>query len=380
MANAMEPTISSNAYPDDDVWRVLEFVAYHQGRDEEPDELVDLLRGADFDHGRLVEQSLRHGLTAALADFVFRHRLHRSLPGWMQNSLLSYRSLSEHRARLLTDEAVTITASLERAGIRAAWTKGAIVQSTLYDSTFVRMFNDVDLMIDPGDRGGVEEALVSLGYRPRSTFDPVTGELRDLSRAKQIIYQLNPDHLPHFYRLIDDLCVPVLCVDVANSLTWHNSDWQVPMDAVLAEIWSVEVVGGARLPSLSPAHSFLFLCLHLFREGWVERFVQSGDVSLAQFVDIARAWLRSSAEVRARVRADLVAFDLAEPVAWVCGHTDALFGSEMVAELGLTAFAGRDWLASAQGGGGRRLTWSGDMRERLRDPRPTWLAPADGQG
>ncbi|KUF18647.1 nucleotidyltransferase family protein [Streptomyces silvensis] len=380
MTQDRKATPPSADYPDDDVWAVLELVASQQGLDEDPGERADLVRSPDFDHGRLVEHAMRHGLMAALADYLYRHGLYRAMPGWLRNPVLNYRFLSEHRARAFTGEAARVAACMEQAGIRFAWTKGVVLQSTLYDSTFVRTYNDIDMMIDPGDREGTEKALISLDYRPRSTFDPVNKKLRDLSRAKQLIYRMSPDHLPHFHRLTDDACVPTICVDVANSLTWHNSDWQVPMDAVMEEIRPVEVVGGGSLTTLSPSHSLLFLFLHLFREAWIERVFLDGDITLAQLADIARAWRRASIEDRQRVRTDMIEFGLSEPVAWVGGHTDAVFGTDVVHELGLADFAGGDWLASAQGSGGCRLRWSGDMRERLRNPARMKLTPIDTEG
>ncbi|MGW1845545.1 nucleotidyltransferase family protein [Streptomyces sp. NPDC001966] len=360
---------------DDAVWGVLQLIALQQGLDEEPDERAAPLARADFDHGRLVEQAMRHGLLAALAHYLHRHGLRRTLPARLRNPVLSYLLMSEHRAHLLTHEALRVSTALEGAGIQAAWTKGVVLQSTLYDDSGVRTYNDIDLMIAPADRERTQAALVDLGYEAAVAFDPTARELRKISRAAERMYRMSPDHLPHFHRLVDDLCVPHISVDVANSLTWHGSAWHVPLGPVMAQRETVNVLGGTPLPTLSPTHCFLFLCLHLFREAWVQRTVQTKDVSLAQFADIARQWRRSSPQTRRRVAESVATWELAGPVAWVCAHTDALLGTEMVAGLGLAAAADPAWLASGQGGSGRRLTWSGDMRERLRSPHPPELVP-----
>ena len=361
--------------PSDAVWDLLVLVALRQGLDEEPDERVEALRRPYFDHGRLVEQAMRHGLLAALAHFLHQHGLRRTLPARLRNPVLSQLLLNRHRARLLTAEALRVSAGFEAAGIRAAWTKGVVVQSTLYEGTGVRVYNDIDVMIAPADRPGALKALTELGYAPSTRFDPVTQELEKISRAAERIYQMSPDHLPHAHRLTEDTCVPVVCVDVANSFTWHGCPWQVPVDKVLARIESTPVGPGATLPALSPADMFLFLCLHLFREGWVERTIRTKDVSLAQFADIARQWRRASTVTRERVAEETREFGLSAPIAWVCAHADQLFATSMVDELGLRATATRAWLASAQGSSGLALCWPGDMERRLRSGEAPVLSP-----
>lgn len=362
---------------DDAVWGVLELVATSQGLDDAPDDRAAPLGAPDFDHGRLVEQAMRHGLLAALADYLHRHGLRRTLPARLRNPVASYLRLSRHRARLLTGAAEQVTRVLVGEGVPAAWTKGVVLQSTLYDGTGVRTFNDIDLMIRPVDRDRIRDVLVAVGYQPATRFDQSTGELRAIGRAAERMYQLSPDHLPHLHLPTDDLIVPAVSLDVANSLTWHGSRWQVPVDQVLERAAPVPV-GPATLPALSDVDSFLFLCLHLFREGWIQRTIATKDVSLAQFADIHRQWRRVGAGRHDAIAGAVAGYGLAEPVGWVCGHTDALFGTDLVARLGLTAQVTTAWLASAQGSDGRSLSWSGDMRERLRDPgTPALVRPSD---
>jgi hypothetical protein len=356
-------------------WTALELVAEWQGLNEEPDARVSLLRRPDFDHGELVQQAMRHGLLAALADFLNRHGLRKTLPHRLRTPVLHYLRLSEYRTGLLTQEAIRVSGELARAGVRAAWTKGVTLQSTLFDNTSVRTFNDIDLMVAPDDREPAKAALIGLGYVPDAVFDPKARELKAISRVDQRLYRMFPDHLPHFRLLTDDICVPVISVDVANSLTWYGSTWQVPMDRVMDGAEPVPVAGGGTLPALSAPHSFVFLCLHLFREGWLQRTITTKDLALAQFADILRQWQRSSPEVRRDLRTNVREFGLAAPVAWACGHTDALFGSGILGELSLTEQAGPAWLASAQGTAGQSLTWHGDMRRRLRDVGALALSP-----
>lgn len=362
---------------DERVWSLIELLAEHQGRDESPDGRSKLLDHPEFDHGRLVEQAMRQGLLAALGDFVTRHGLSKQLPPRLRQPVEMYLRLARHRAKVFTAEAARIAEGLAEFGITVAFTKGIVLQSTLYGNSGVRTYDDIDLMVYPDDTDRIHEALVALGFESEKVYDSGSNALTAMSRADAIMYRLSPDHLPHFHRLVDDICVADIAVDVASSLTWHGSTWQVPMDLAMADLTPATVLDDVILPTLSPVYSFLFLCLHLFREGWIERTIKAKDVSLAQFADIARQWQRSSPEVQSHIETVIKALGLERPIAWPCGHTDALFGTRIVEVLGLTEYASPEWLATAQGAGERKLRWSGDMRRRLRAPRPPNLVAAE---
>ncbi|MFJ9424543.1 nucleotidyltransferase family protein [Streptomyces sp. NPDC101249] len=368
MTAEKDPSITGR--PGDDVWSFVELIATHQGIDAPPDERAELIRRPDFDHGRLVEQAMRHGLLAALADLLNRHGLRRDLPARLRAPVMAALRHNEYRAHFLTTEAARLAGTLAEAGLTCAFTKGVVLQNSLYAVPGIRNFNDVDLMIAPGDREPVRAALLDAGFTAGTDFDPGTKELRPLSRGDARMYQMSPDHWPHFHRLTGDLGVPDVAVDVANSLTWHGGPWQVPMDEVMAGVVPARVTDEVTLPTLSPVDTFLFLCLHVFRESWIVRTARRKDVSLAQFVDVVRHWTLQPPGTRAEIAAAVARLGLADPIAWVCGHTDTLFGSGIVAELGLSGHARPEWLASAGAGPGQRLVWSGDIRERLRTPAP----------
>jgi hypothetical protein len=357
-------------WPDDEVWEMLELVAVNQGLNADLGGRLQPLRRPGFDHGRLVELAMRHGLLPALADFLNRNQLRRDLPMRLRAPVMSYLRLSEHRALLLTAEAQRIADALAIARITFAFTKGVVLQSALYGQVGLRTFNDIDLMIAPEDRNRIRAAIISLGYEPDTDFDPGSKNLKKISRAAERIYQLSPDHWPHFHRLTDDVSTPIISVDVANSMTWHSCEWEVPLAPVMRAITPVATFTGTTLPSLSPAHSFIFVCLHLFREGWVQRNIALKDICLSQFVDIVRHWQRASAEDRRLMRELVDQTGIARPIAWACGHTDALFGSDIISGLELTDHVAPEWLNSAQGTNGQLLTWTGTMRSRLRSPTP----------
>jgi hypothetical protein len=353
-------TAPQGPVPDSDVRAVLLAVAEYQGLDQVPAAAATALSRPDFDHGRLIEYALRHKLAAALADYVNRHGLRRSFPRPLRPALQSFLQVAQHRATVLTAEAARVSEALAAEGIAAAWTKGVVAQDRLYDGRGIRQFNDIDLMIRPEDRDRLRATLLDDGYVADQTWDPASGRLIPRSRTFLRIYKLSPDHLPHFHRIGPDPVVPDVSLDVANSLTWHGADWQVPMDEVLALRRNV-TVGEVPLPALSAVHSFLFVCLHLFREGWLDRFTRVKGVNLAQPAEVLREWRRLDAGERAGVVAAIAAHGLARPVAWACGHTDAVFGTSLTEDIGLRDSADADWLTQAMGAKGEMVRRTGSL-------------------
>ncbi len=79
-----------------------------------------------------------------------------------------------------------------------------------------------------------------------------------------------------------------------------------------------------------------------------------------------------------RMLADRIAARVgALALVWACAHTDSLFGSDLVGELGLGAYRDDDWLRSARGSDGSCRYWSGDIRRRLADREPLALTSGE---
>ncbi|MFE7504653.1 nucleotidyltransferase family protein [Promicromonospora sp. NPDC057488] len=349
----------------DDVWTFLELVAGHPHASE-PGAAGELIGRAHFDHDRMVGLAMRHGLLPSVANFLHVNGLRRSLPTRLRNPVLNALYHSRHRSALLTLAAVEINAALSAHKIPVVWTKGVVLQTWLYRNTGTRLFNDLDIMVLPEHRESVSEVLMSAGFKAGHRFDPSSATLVPVDRKTTTLYRLSPDHLVPFNRLTGDVAVPVVVIDVANSLTWHGSPWDVPVHLVQEPAVLVPVREGDCLPAMAPPHSLLFLCLHLFREGWFEGTIRLKDISLAQFADISLAWRQLSGPERQELGRLIHHHGLQEPLAWATAHTDSIFGDMMTEELDLSEYATADWLSSARGRGEDVLHWSGTMRERLR--------------
>lgn len=353
-------------------WRLLVLVSVADEADDRCGHAVELTRARQFDVDRLVGMAARHGLAPKLAQFLQLSDRFGMLPATSRRHLRESWDRNRDRTRRHVTETVAITRRLAAAGLAVAVTKGVAAQATLYDHAGTRSFNDIDLMVLPAHRGQVADVLAELGYQQGKAYQHRTGKLVDIPRQESLAYRLYPDHLPHLTRLTGDDALPYVVVDVAFSLTWYTASWQVPTEDVLAEPVPLPVAGG-ELPVLEPRYDFLFLCLHLFREGWLAGTIATKDVRLAQFADICRHWARLTCQRRAALAEVIDRHALHAPVAWVTGHTDQLFGTAITAALGLTDLAAPDWLGSACVRDGEYLAWPGSMARRLAEQGPPTL-------
>ncbi|WP_030434524.1 nucleotidyltransferase family protein [Actinoplanes subtropicus] len=346
-------------------WHLLELVSVADPGTEMFGRAADLggrIGDGGIDPDELLSQAARHALVPILADFLVQAELLTRMPHNVQRHLLGALYWNRHKTAEYVAEARSVAGALQRKGIRVACTKGVVCQQLLYDGRGTRHFGDVDLMVLPDQSAAAAETLFELGYVGGKRIDHRTGELVDIARSLKLTYQLYPDHLPHFFRVPGRAGIPYYMVDVAHSLTWFSSGWQIPMDEALAV--RTEIDG---LPALSTPYGFLFVLLHLFREAWFERTIREKDARLTQFADVWRFWHRRGRESADEIIEISGKYGIRPAVAWVAGHVDALYGSRLVDELRVRDLADDRWLRSAGAADGGYLAWDGDMRRRLCD-------------
>ncbi|GAA4294340.1 hypothetical protein GCM10023086_06360 [Streptomyces venetus] len=362
----------------ENAWRLLGHVCTADLDPRAAAAAAELLSGP-LDVDELISQAARHALLPALAAHVIEVERTDLFPLELRRHLIDSLYWNRHKTALATAEALRIGAAADASGMSLACTKGVVCQFTTYGGRGVRAFGDIDLMAHPDDREKVAALLGDLGYSGAVTYDHKAGRVVELGRADKALYRLHRDHLPHFLRVTEGESIPFHVVDVAFSLTWQTSGWQLPMDEVLADLEQVAVPGpsgGDVLPALAVPYDFLFLVLHLFREAWFQRTILKKNVRLGQFADICRFWWLRGRDHAAEISRLVAAHGLQPPIAWVCHHTDAVFGSALVAELGLDGYVAEDWVNSAGATDGSGLAWRGSMRDRLRDRVPPQLTAA----
>lgn len=355
-------TTSSTETPLTPEWRILELLARGLTHDSQRQSLRDLLLSRDLSWGELIEQALRNKMLPMLAYHVTSAGLRFDVPQTIYQHLQSTLEWNRHQIDLFRRETVRVAQALTGKGISFVVTKGMAFESTLYDGLGTRYMNDIDLMIAPADRESVMSVMRELGFHPFFEWaqDP---------RREEISSRLNPDHLPKLARQVNQPGTQMIQIDTANSLTWTKSPFDIPVEKALADTIEQPIPGVPQvsLPVFRPNYQFLFTVLHLFREAWLQKFVEFGnDVGLMKFGDVIRLFERERDALTDGALAEIMeAHKVTDPVAWVLRQMDEVFGTDTLEALNLQQSGDESLLDQQMSSKGYVGAWGQSMRERL---------------
>lgn len=345
-------------------WMILELLARGLTDESEREMAVELITSDTLNWGELLEQALRHKMLPMLAHHVISAELRFDVPTTIYQHLESALEWNRFQIDVFRREAVRVGQALTGRGIRFVITKGIAFESTLYGGLGTRYMNDIDFMIAPADRDATMSVLKELGFR-------VFFEWARDARREEISSRLNPDHLPKLARNIDQPGTRLINVDVANSLTWTKSPFDVSVEEALKDPVAQPVPGipGAILPCFRPVYQFLFTALHLFREAWLKKFVDFGnDVGLMKFGDLIRLIESYPEELSdGELLQVMQTNNLTHPVAWVLRNLDETFQTKTAELLALQDYGDEQLLASQMSAGGYISLSGQSMRERLQN-------------
>lgn len=343
-------------------WMLLELLARGIADDSEGEMARDLLLSDNLNWGELLEQALRHKMLPMLAHHIISAEVRFDVPTSIYMHMESALEWNRCQIEVFRNETARVAQGLAGRGLPFVVTKGMTFESTIYGGLGTRHMNDIDFMIAPSDRDSVMGVLQELGFR---TFF----EWAKDPRREEISSRLNRDHLPKLIRPIDQPGTRVINIDVANSLTWTKSPFDVPVEEALKDPVQLPLPGmpGVSVPSFRPIYQFLFTVLHLFREAWLQKFVDFGnDVGLMKFGDVIRLIDSNRGELTdGELLRTMETHNVTHPVAWVLRRLDETFQTHTLEQLALEEHGDEELLASQMQSSGYVGAWGQSMRGRL---------------
>lgn len=335
----------------------------------------ELVISETLNWGELLEQALRHKMLPMLAHNIISAELRFDIPTAIYQHLESALEWNRCQIEVFRRETARVAQGLSSRGVRFVVTKGMSFESTLYGNLGIRHMNDIDFMIAPSDREVVMSAMEELGFRPFFSW------AKD-ARREEISSRLNRDHLPKHARQVDQPGIGIINVDIANSLTWTKSPFDVPVEEALQNPIEQPVPGmpGVKLPCFRPTYQFLFTVLHLFREAWLQKFVEFGtDVGLMKFGDVIRLVDHNHSELTdGELVRIMEAHHVSHPVAWVIRQLDETFQTRTLELLRLEEYGDEKLLASQMQSSAYVRTSGQSMRERLQSKTRGSAPPVAG--
>jgi len=237
-------------------------------RPEEGAGLADELRKV-LDWNLLFRSAVRHRVAPLLFHNISRWADSRVPPDFLDRlRALHLGNLADNvrAARAL----VGIMAAFEGAGIRAAAYKGPVLAVSAYGDLGLRMFNDLDVFVDPPGLSRAFELAAEQGYRAEQ-------------EASAALHPLT-------IRFLRDVVFWDRRRRVALEIQWRLAQRYHPVFSEPGELWGRTVrleIEGAFLRTFSAEDTLLLLCLHGLYHSW----------SFLQMVaDVAESLRRSKIE------------------------------------------------------------------------------------
>jgi hypothetical protein len=247
-----------------------------------------------LDWNEFLRLAEHHGVLPLAAVNLFKYRSaasRRELPPDIERSLRSAYDVNLRRSLWFTAELARIMQHFEQRQLRAIPYKGPSLAQSLYRDVGLRSFSDLDFLIPPTDFEQAKQALAEIGYRPSADLAPAIERLWlrigyersfDGAAGKNLV-ELQWALLPHFYAIdlrgndmrVNDLRVNDLRV---NDLRIKDSRAASLSVEDLLERAGRAVIGGCKVPSLSPEDSLLVLCLHAAKHLWT-RLIWLSDIA-----------------------------------------------------------------------------------------------------
>ena len=368
-ASAAAPAAAGQGAAGDDAeWAVLEALCLSfADRRPLPAEAVQRMHCQTFSWGTFLMHATTHKLHLVAASQLLTSEAAAFVPKRIRALLQDAWLLNQHKARLLAAEAVRVTSAAATRDVVVVVRKGIAFDFEFYGAMGARTFADIDYLVLPAARASAMALFSDLGYSV-GDFDHASATIVPMERRRLAAYRLNPDHLPKMVVTLDDPVIRFVDADVANSLTWHQSAYTVPLEQPVASARALRLGAAGDIRVLPADYQFLDTVLHLFREAYVETVLREDNaITLSAFLDVVLCWrwCLSQGTTSDMLGALVHRLELSPPVSWVLAHTDALFGTTMLAALGRSADGATLPLASWQPMDGRPGRWHGDLRRRL---------------
>ena len=336
-----------------------------------------IVRNRKINWGEVIEQSMLHKMLPTLAERMVSqfytssvHIKYDCMPnfigGYFRQALLT----NIQKIKVFRKAMLPILEAFKNRNIPIVSTKGFVFENTLHGANGSRNFNtDVDFMILPKNMNDAEEIMKDLGIA-QGYYDYNTNSILPHSRKDILTYKMSPDHLAPFCVITGDPIIKFVYVDFASSFTWINSPYEISIKDALAKKEKIEIDHEdfkIIVPKFDLAYEFIFTILHLFREAWIERWVNiQQDVNLMKFFDVIQLYYSNEDYFSSDLFRDLLdKYDINRPVYWVLEHMDRTFSTDAVKRMKLQKYSDEDFLFSANGNLSGPKEWYGSMRDRL---------------
>ncbi|MCM1285692.1 MAG: nucleotidyltransferase family protein [Acetobacter sp.] len=157
--------------------------------------------------------------------------------------------------------------------------KGAHLIKNMYNSFYIRATNDFDFLFKKKDLSIIKSTLNDLGYY-QGEYDSKTDTIIPFNAKKRILYNTKMYNLLPYIKIVNNAALKTNLFDFSHSL-----DFDLKNNIVEEMIEAASFNDGVW--ELKPAHFFIHMCCHHYREGSHASWILIGkDLNIIKFCDV----------------------------------------------------------------------------------------------
>jgi len=171
---------------------------------------------------------------------------------------------------------------LSKADFSYALVKGPMLSKLAYNSPFMRLSADVDILVDKKDCDKIKNLLYEEGFIQGRV---VSKEIIPYSRKEIIFQSISSHQIAQFVHATNNKLCPYVIVDVNTDIYWGESKKAIDIGKLLEKTIKQEICG-FHFNFLETELHFILLCLHHYKDLNSLFLLATRGIKLETFSDI----------------------------------------------------------------------------------------------
>lgn len=244
-----------------------------------------------YDWGVILYQSVLHKIVPIIYGDLIKNNLIGTVSNQIYKVMKNITDISKYHNRVLQEQAELILRQATQENIEMLILKGPILADFLYDDSRMRIFGDLDILVEKTNLPQMKELLTGNGY-VQGSYDKSLETIIPVSRREIIERELYTHETVEFHKINEDSYMTDLVIDVNHAVSWKEIG-NIEKISVkdFMEKSCMYNVQGVSMPGPIPERLFIHTCMHLYSEAvffcwqysWHKNF---GDVELKKYIDI----------------------------------------------------------------------------------------------
>ena len=249
------------------------------------DEIKSILDSNSINWGLVIQYACKNKVLGLLHNCFLDKTIRDKMPKYFLSLLDDFCSCIYLRNEEKFSELENICDEMSNCNIKFVVVKGGYLIDNVYRNRKIRATNDIDALIRREDIKEIDKIMRRNGYK-QGEYDPEDNLIIESNRDLKMLYKLKMYNLLPYIKINNDIPKRTVIFDLSHALDFT-------LDALpVGEMLALSIPGNKSL-ELLPAHFFVHLCCHHYREASNVAWILIGkDLNLIKFCDVREFVLR----------------------------------------------------------------------------------------